>query len=229
LHEKAGFEYHNRITIWKDPWLVARRTRLRHLMHKLIVNDSTKCGVAGSDYVLIFKKPGDNPFPVEHQDGLSTYAGEEEIPGWLVNEYSNFKGDQRVNRLSHWIWRRYASSVWMDIRPGNLLPYKEARETDEEKHVCPLQLDVIERLLTLYSNPGEIVLSPFGGVGSEPYMALKMGRKAIAVELKATYYRQLLRNLEITEHPEQLALMLEGIKTETIEDEVMDIEGEEEA
>jgi len=175
-------------------------------MHKLIVDDSTKCGTAGPDYVLIFKKPGDNPYPVSHPDGLKTYAGEEEIPGWLINEYLNFTGDQRVNRLSHWIWRHYASSVWMDIRSGNLLPYKEARDSEEEKHVCPLQLDVIERILTLYSNPGEIILTPFGGVGSEVYGALKLGRKAIGVELKPSYYRQLLKNIELANIPDQAGL-----------------------
>ena len=227
LHEKAGFNFFCRVTIWKDPWLIARRTRMRSLMHKTIVNDSSKARIAGPDYVLIFKKSGENACPVEHPHGLKEYAGETPIPGWLINEYLNYKGDQRKNLLSHWIWRRYASPVWMDIRSGNLLPYKEAKECDEENHVCPLQLDVIERLLTLYCNPGEIVLSPFGGVGSEPFKALQMKRKAIAIELKATYYRQLLRNLEIIEHPVQLALVLERIKTTSIEEELMDTAGDE--
>jgi len=226
LHEKAGFNFFSRVTIWKDPWLIARRTRMRSLMHKMIVNDSTMCRMAGPDYVLIFKKSGKNECPVTHPNGLKEYAGETQIPEWLAQEYRNYKGDQRKNLLSHWIWRRYASPVWMDIRSGNLLPFKEARENEEEKHVCPLQLDVIERLLTLYSNPGEIVLSPFGGVGSEPFTALKMGRRAIAAELKPSYYRQLLKNLEMTNHPEQMSIFADEIAALTIEDEVMEGDGE---
>lgn len=195
MHQEAGFSYFGRVTIWKDPWLVARRTRLRSLMHKLIVNDSSQVKPAGADYVLIFKKPGDGD-PIAHPEGLRKYAGEEPIPPELWAEFKDFKGDQRTNRLSHWIWRRYASPVWMDIRPGRLLPYEEARENEEEKHVCPLQLDVIERLLTLYSNKGDTVLTPFLGVGSEAYMAVCMGRRAIGNELKETYYRQACSNVE---------------------------------
>lgn len=196
-HEAAGFNFFCRITIWKDPWLIARRTRMRSLMHKSIVNDSAGCRVAGADYVLVFRKSGENKEPIAHPDGLKKYAGEEPIPGDLLAGFSNYTGDQRKNLLSHWIWRRYASPVWMDIRSGRLMPYKEARETDEEKHVCPLQLDVIERCLTLWSNPGDVVLTPFLGVGSEAYASLINGRRAIGVELKETYYRQALRNIEL--------------------------------
>lgn len=196
-HEAAGFNFFCRITIWKDPWLIARRTRMRSLMHKSIVNDSAGCRVAGADYVLVFRKSGENKEPITHPDGLKKYAGEEPIPGDLLAGFSNYTGDQRKNLLSHWIWRRYASPVWMDIRSGRLMPYKEARETDEEKHVCPLQLDVIERCLTLWSNPGDVVLTPFLGVGSEAYASLINGRRAIGVELKETYYRQALRNIEL--------------------------------
>jgi DNA modification methylase len=196
-HEAAGFNFFCRVTIWKDPWLIARRTRMRSLMHKSIVNDSSGCRVAGADYVLVFRKSGENKEPITHPDGLKKYAGEEPIPGDLLAGFSSFTGDQRKNLLSHWIWRRYASPVWMDIRSGRLMPYKEARETDEEKHVCPLQLDVIERCLILWSNPGDVVLTPFLGVGSEAYAAIINGRKAIGVELKETYYRQALRNIEL--------------------------------
>jgi len=196
-HEAAGFNFFCRITIWKDPWLIARRTRMRSLMHKSIVNDSAGCRVAGADYVLVFRKSGENKEPITHPDGLKKYAGEEPIPGDLLAGFSNYTGDQRKNLLSHWIWRRYASPVWMDIRSGRLMPYKEARETDEEKHVCPLQLDVIERCLTLWSNPGDVVLTPFLGVGSEAYASLINGRRAIGVELKETYYRQAIRNIEL--------------------------------
>ncbi len=195
VHEDYGFNFFCRITIWKDPWLIARRTRMRSLMHKSIVNDSSMCGIAGPDYVLVFKRSGENNAPIKHPHGLSTYAGETPIPENLVVQFKNFKGDQKKNFLSHWIWRRYASPVWTDIRSGSLLPYKEARESEEEKHVCPLQLDVIERCLTLWSNPKEIILTPFMGIGSEVFQCLKMGRRVIGIELKPSYYRQAKKNI----------------------------------
>ena len=195
IHEKIGFNFFSRITIWKDPWDVARRTRMRSLMHKKIVEDSSTCKVAGADYILIFKKSGENQTPVKNPTGLKTYAGATEIPNMLAVDFKDYDGDQRKNFLSHWIWRRYASCVWMDIRPGRLLSYKEARESEEEKHVCPLQLDTIERLLTLYTSAGEKVLTPFMGVGSEAFMAVKMNRLGIGIELKETYYRQALNNM----------------------------------
>lgn len=195
-HEAAGMHFFCRITIWKDPWLIARRTRMRSLMHKSIVNDSSMCRIAGPDYVLVFRKGGENREPITHPYGLKVYAGGTPVPDDLMSRFRSYKGDQRKNLLSHWIWRAYASPVWTDIRSGRLLPYQEARETDEEKHVCPLQLDVIERCLTLWSNPGDVVLTPFMGVGSEVYMAVKMGRRGIGVELKESYYRQAVKNVE---------------------------------
>jgi DNA modification methylase len=195
---------------------------MKSLRHKGIVEDSLDCAPGPADYLLIFKKPGDNPIPVEHPDGLRDYAGEEEIPQHLILEYYNFTGDQRVNRLSHWIWRRYASPVWMDIDPGGLLPYVEARESDEEKHVCPLQLQVIERLLVLYSNPGEIVLTPFLGVGSEIYKAVQMGRRGIGSELKPSYFRQAAQNIShAKDEVAQTKLRLDGPAT-TVDDDLMD-------
>lgn len=196
IHQEAGWNFFCRVTVWKDPWLIARRTRMRSLMHKTIVEDSSKCRIAGPDYVLIFRKSGENPEPITHEHGFKSYAGETPIPEDLVEKYHNFTGDQKKNRLSHWIWRQYASPVWMDIRTGRLMEYKEAKETEEEKHVCPLQLDVIERLLMLYSNPNDIVLSPFMGVGSEIFGAVTNGRRGIGIELKESYYRQAVRNLE---------------------------------
>lgn len=195
VHDEAGFNFVSRITIWKDPWLIARRTRMRGLMHKTIVNDSSLAKTAGPDYVLVFRKGGDNKVPIAHPRGLKTYAGERTIPEELVAKFRNFKGDQRKNLLSHWIWRAYASPVWDDIRTGRLMPYREAKENEEEKHVCPLQLDVIERCLTLWSNPGETVLTPFMGVGSEVYGAVINGRRGIGIELKPSYYRQAKKNL----------------------------------
>lgn len=195
-HEKAGFHYFCRITIWKDPWLIARRTRMRSLMHKMIVQDSSMCRVAGADYVVVFRKGGENKNPITHPNGLKIYAGENPPETMLFNEFENYTGDQRKNYLSHQIWRKYASPVWTDIRTGNLIEYKKGRECDEEKHVCPLQLDVIERCLVLWSNPGDVVLSPFMGVGSEIYQSIKMGRKGVGIELKPTYYNQAEVNIQ---------------------------------
>ena len=194
-HERAGFNFVCRVTIWKDPWLIARRTRMKSLRHKNICEDSATVRIGPADYVLVFKKGWNNDEKIIHATGLKTYAGAKDIPEELVRQFKNYSGDQRKNLLSHWIWRNYASPVWMDIRSGRLLPYNEAAETEEEKHVCPLQLDVIERLLTLYSNPNDVCLTPFLGVGSEAYMAVKMGRKAIGTELKPSYFRQAEKNL----------------------------------
>lgn len=194
-HEQAGFGFICRVTIWKDPWLIARRTRMKSLRHKNICEDSSTVRIGPADYVMVFRKGGDNSEKITHPDGLKTYAGETEIPEELVKKYKNFKGDQRTNLLSHWIWRRYASPVWMDIRSGRLMPYLNTKENEEEKHVCPLQLDVIERLLTLYSNPGDAVLTPFMGVGSEVFQSVRMGRRGIGIELKPSYYRQAMKNI----------------------------------
>jgi DNA modification methylase len=227
LHEEAGFNFFCRITIWKDPWLIARRTRMRSLMHKMIVQDSSKCRVAGPDYVMVFRKSGESKNPVTHKNGFSKYAGETPIPENLVAEFKDYAGDQRKNFLSHWIWRRYASPVWMDIRSGRLLPFKAAKEVDEEKHVCPLQLDVIERCLTLWSNPGDVVLTPFMGVGSEVYSALKGARRAIGIELKESYYRQAVRNIHAaitgTDEDDHQSL---GLKTDEPAGDGMDSEDE---
>lgn len=195
-HLKAGFHYDCMVTIWKDPWLIARRTRMKTLRHMDLCKDSAGVQAGPADYVMVFIKGGQNAEPVEHPEGLKTYAGETEIPEELVRRFKNYKGDQKKNLLSHWIWRRYASPVWMDIRSGRLMPYLESKENEEEKHVCPLQLDVIERLLTLYSNPGDTVLTPFLGVGSEVFQSVMMGRRGLGIELKESYYRQALKNIE---------------------------------
>ncbi|HUS00601.1 MAG TPA: DNA methyltransferase [Chitinophagaceae bacterium] len=233
LHEKYGFDYKNRITIWKEPLKVRMRTMVRSLMHKLIVEDSSKCFTASPDYVLVFKKRGEREIPVTHPCGLMHYAGHYPLliahletygiggpinPIWneetkkqsitagiesyinqsfeqLQKKYKDWE-DQKTNKLSHIIWQRYASSVWDDIRISNVLQYKESKEEDDEKHVHPLQLDVIDRIVELYSNPGEVVFTPFMGVGSEIFSPVSMGRKAIGVELKESYYRQAVKNLK---------------------------------
>lgn len=145
--------------------------------------------------MLVFRKKGDNPIPVSHPTGLESYAGERSVPHELLS-FKGYKGKQTENRYSHWIWRQYASAFWDDVRIDRVLPYKESKEADDEKHVHPLQLDVIERSVILRTNPNETVLTPFMGVGSECYGALINGRKAIGIELKETYYRQAVSNLK---------------------------------
>lgn len=195
LHQEHGFFYEGRIAIWKEPFRVAMRTRLQHLTHKNIAKDSAACFPAGGDFILLFKRHGENREPIAHPTGLATYAGETEVPKELLK----YRGErtQNKNRLSHWIWRQYASCFWHDVRLGRVLPYKSARDSEEEKHVCPLQLDVIERCLTLWSNPDDVVLTPFMGVGSEVYQSLVMGRKAVGIELKESYYRQAVKNVKL--------------------------------
>mgnify|MGYP000856722907 CR=1 FL=1 len=204
LHEKYGFDYKNRITIWKAPLKVRMRTMVRSLMHKLIVEDSTECFTAMPDYVMIFKKRGVNEVPVTHPVGLKNYAGANPLLPEMQEKYGSFEDlkkkykdhkDPKTNKLSHLIWQRYASSVWDDIRIDNVLKFKEGRDEDDEKHVHPLQLDVIDRLVELYSNEGETVLTPFMGVGSEVYSPVALGRKAIGIELKESYYKQAIKNL----------------------------------
>lgn len=205
LHEKYGFKYRNKITIWKEPLKVRMRTMVRSLMHKLIVEDSTECFTAMPDYLLIFKKNGVNEVPVTHPVGLSYYAGATPLLPAMEKTYGNFDDlkkkyeghkDPKTNKLSHIIWQRYASSVWDDIRIDNVLQYKDSKDEDDEKHVHPLQLDVIHRVIELYSNPNEVVLTPFMGVGSEVFGAVSMGRKGLGIELKDTYFKQACINMK---------------------------------
>lgn len=204
-HEKIGFYYTGRRAIWKEPLRMAIRTRAKGLMHRQIVKDSSLCDVAGADFLLTFRKHGKNKVPVENSQGLTKYCGENQPPTDLKSKYKDWK-DAKTNKLSHYIWQRYASSVWMDVRNNHVLEYRAARDSEEEKHVCPLQLDVIERCVLLWSNPGEIVLTPFMGVGSEPYGALINGRKGIGIELKPSYYRQAQRNISKALDAKQLDL-----------------------
>ncbi len=170
----------------------------KNLAHKMIVEDSSRCSVASADYLLVFRRHGENSVPITHPHGLDSYAGERKMPAELL-AFKGWTGNQIENRYSHWIWRQYASAFWDDVRIGRVLPFKESRDQDDEKHVHPLQLDVIERCLVLWSNPGEVVLTPFMGVGSEVYAAVRMGRKGIGIELKPSYYRQAIRNIEVAD------------------------------
>lgn len=198
LHRKHGFAYVARYHVWKEPLTVRNRTLTKALAHKTIVEDSSRCTAAGADYLLMFRRSGTNPVPIAHPNGLTKYAGERKIPAELLR-YRGWKGKQTENRYSHWIWRQYASAFWDDVRLDRVLPYRPARDQEDEKHVHPLQLDVIDRCLTLWSNLGETVLTPFMGVGSEVYGAVTNGRRGIGVELKPSYYRQALKNLERAE------------------------------
>jgi DNA modification methylase len=195
LHESLGWRFWCRHFVWKEPLGVRNRTMARGLAHKQVVTDASLCDVASADCVLLFRKNGDNPVPVANPNGLMEYAGEREVPAELL-KYRGHKGKQIENRYSHWVWRQYASAFWDDIRLERTLPYKEAREDDDERHMHPLQLDVIERLVHLRSLPGETVLTPFMGVGSEAYGAVLNGRRAIGIELKPAYYRQAVKNME---------------------------------
>lgn len=209
LHEKYGFHYRNRITVWKEPLKVRMRTMVQSLMHKFIVEDTTRCFTAMPDYVLIFTRNGENEVPVTHEFGLNEYFGETPfLPSHIETygnyedfkkKWENFKGDPKENKMSHLIWQRYASSVWDDIRIDNVLPFRDSKEEDDEKHVHPLQLDVIDRIVELYTNPGETVLTPFMGVGSEVYSPVSMGRKAIGIELKDSYFKQSIENLKLAD------------------------------
>jgi len=216
IHNRHGFDWKDQITIWKEPLKVRMRTMVRSLMHKLIVEDSTECFTAMPDYVLVFKKRGENKVPVTHSSGLKYYAGDTPILPNILNAYNNannsqytsdelwkhlnrkFKNweDPKSNKLSHYIWQRYASSVWDDIRIDEVLKYKESKDEDDEKHVHPLQLDVIDRCVELWSNPGETVLTPFMGVGSEVYSPVSLGRRGVGIELKESYYKQAVKNLK---------------------------------
>jgi hypothetical protein len=194
LHARHGFDYIARYHVWKEPLAVRNRTMKKDLAHKTVVDDSTRCSVASADYLLVFRRSGDNPVPVAHPNGLTSYAGSRPVPEDLLR-FRGWQGNQIENRYSHWIWRQYASAFWDDVRIDRVLPYRPARDEEDERHVHPLQLDVIERCLILWSNPGERVLTPFMGVGSEVYAAVLNGRLGVGVELKPSYYRQAVKNL----------------------------------
>jgi len=207
LHDKIGFKYIARYSVWKEPLGVRNRTMAKNLAHKTIVEDASLCSVASADYLLVFRKKGKNPVPITNPKGLIKYAGAREIPHELYR-YKNWGGNQIENRFSHWIWRQYASAFWDDIRIDNVLPYKESRDEEDEKHIHPLQLDVIERCVLLWSNSAEIVWTPFMGVGSEVYGAVVNGRKGMGAELKKSYYNQAKKNVAaaLETQPKQLEI-----------------------
>ena len=172
--EKEGFIYHDRITIWKSPVVEVTRTRSIGLLHKTILKDSSMSRTGIPDYILVFRNAGDNLVPITHQD----------------------KDEKKENYLPVNLWQKYAEPVWYDINYSDTLQYTSAREEKDEKHICPLQLETIRRCLHLWSNEGETVLSPFGGIGSEGYESLRLNRNYIGIELKESYYNQMQRNLK---------------------------------
>lgn len=206
LHQKHGFQHRNTISIWKEPLKVRMRTMVKSLMHKLIVEDATECFTAMPDYLLIFKRKGQIEVPVTHPHGFTEYFGETPFLKDHIENYGSFEElkkkylgwpDPKTNKLSHIIWQRYASSMWDDVRIDNVLPFRDARDEDDEKHVHALQLDVIDRVVEMYSNKGDLVLTPFMGVGSEVYSPVSMGRRGLGIELKESYFKQAIKNMEL--------------------------------
>lgn len=181
MFEAEGFIFHSEHCIWKDPLIEATRTKALGLMHKQLCKDSAMVRAGIPQYLLGFRKSGINLDPIPHEQGLQSFVGDD---------------PPTTGNLPHERWRRYASPVWMDIRPTRTLNYRAARIERDERHICPMALDIIERALTLWSNPGDIVLDPFTGIGSTGYIARQMGRKFIGIELKRSYWEQAWRNLE---------------------------------
>jgi len=184
----AGFIYHSEVAIWKDPVTQMQRTKSLGLLHKQLCKDSTRSRMALPDYVCTFRKPGDNPEPVEG-----------ELDRW-VGDKSTFK---QTGRLSIDIWQRYASPIWSDINQSNTLQFTTARDGRDERHICPLQLEVIERCVQLWSNPGDTVLDPFSGIGSTGHVAVKSGRRFVGFELKESYFKVARRNMRAAEKSTQ--------------------------
>jgi hypothetical protein len=189
--ESFDWIYHSEVCIWKDPVTAMQRTKALGLLHKQIVKDSCMSRQGIPDYLVTFRKPGENPDPVSGE--LDRWVGDGSF--------------QSQGRMSIDLWQRYASPVWMDINPSRTLQKESAREEKDERHICPLQLDVIERAMMLWSKEGDAVLSPFMGIGSEGYVAVGMGRKFVGVELKESYYKQAVENLRAVESENQSELL----------------------
>ena len=200
--QKEDFIYHSRHCIWKDPLIAATRTKAIGLAHKQIVKDSAMCRTGIADYIVSFRKKGENPKPIAHPEGLTKYYGSRSIPNnlesfFITPDGSKWEGLQKENKRSQWIWQKYASPVWDDIRQSEVLSFRGAKGNDDEKHICALQTDLVERCIELWSTRGDIVLTPFMGIGTEVYVAVKNGRKGIGIELKESYYKQAIKNIEL--------------------------------
>lgn len=190
----TGFIYHSEVCIWKDPVMSQQRTNALGLLHSQIIKDSARCRQGIPDFLVTMQKPGANPQPVK--GAFDHYEGDDALPDVEFTSHTDNRNPYSIE-----VWQRYASPVWMDIRVNDTLngerEKRKAKETDEEAHICPLQLSVIHRALQLYTNPGDVVLSPFAGIGSEGYVSLDMDRKFIGFELKNSYYRQAVKNLKV--------------------------------
>lgn len=201
IFESNDMFLHSEFTIWKDPLFAAVRTKTIGLAHKQLLKDSSIIRAGLPDRVLCFKTKEENEIPISH-DLFDYYVPIHDFDTFPrnmegFNEYFGFDPESKYSKkeqYSHQVWQRYASPIWMDIDQTNVLQYTTARGENDEKHICPLQLDVIERIILLYSKTGETVLSPFGGIGSEGFQALKMGRKSISIELKPSYFEINKRN-----------------------------------
>lgn len=194
-YEDAGWIFHSEVCIWKDPVVAQQRTKSIRLLHAQIVKDSSISGQGLADYVVTFRKPGDNQVPIS--EGFDRYIGE---PTDEPDRSKYTMPMDNRNWYSIEIWQRYASPVWMDIRQTRTLQYRGAREEQDEQHISPLQLDVIERCIDLWSNPGDVVLTPFLGIGSEVYSAVEMGRFGIGFELKTSYFNQAVKNIAVLDN-----------------------------
>jgi len=192
--ESKGFIFHSEVCIWKDPLIQAVRTKQLSLSHKQVVKDSSRCGQGLADYIVCMRKAGDNPKPITRAEGFKEYIGDMKMPK------VSFNNDQRKNKLSHMIWQRYASPVWFDISQTRVLSKEIARADRDEKHICPLQLDSIERCIELWSAKGDKILDPFVGIGSVVFCAAKMDRYGIGIELKESYYNQAIKNMNIVKY-----------------------------
>ena len=195
-YQAAGFIYHSEVCIWKDPVVAMQRTKALGLLHKTIIKDSAMSRQGIPDTLVVMRKPGENPEPVE--GAIDHFVGEDIPANFKPVEYGDGRRAYVVansNATPIDIWQRYASPIWMDINQTNTLQYQTARDNDDERHICPLQLDVIERAIQLWSNPGDTVWSPFMGIASEGYVSVQLGRKFIGAELKASYYQLAKRNM----------------------------------
>jgi len=195
--QRAGFIYHSKVTIWKDPVVAMQRTKALGLLYKTLRKDSSRCRQGLADYLIVFRKPGDNDEAIAHSYEQFPVASDINPTGVGWQEYASpcWTGDGETiddGRLD--VADRYADPIWWDIVQGDVLKFRDARDHDDERHICPLQIKVIARALDLWSNPGDVVLTPFLGIGSEAYTALKLGRKAIGIELKQSYYKQAVNN-----------------------------------
>lgn len=214
-YEDAGWIFHSEVCIWKDPVVAQQRTKSIRLLHKQITKDSSISGQGLADYVLTFRKPGENTEPIA---GMFTeFSG----TGLDISRaaYDHHAAQTRAEGREPWpfdmwvsvlVWQRYASPVWMDIDQTKTLQYRSARDEKDEQHISPLQLDVIERCIDLWSNPGDVVLTPFLGIGSEVYCAVKMGRRGIGIELKPSYFRQAAKNIAAIQDEKVVGLFGKG-------------------